>query len=203
MKKKMITLVAAAILVGALGVGTTLAYFSSEDEASNTVTMGNVTIDLKEKKDGVETQTGFEYGNVLPGDTLDKDVLVTVDENSQNAYVLVKVDYVSEGISDEKLSLLTFEASEDWTLVYNGRVTKAYMYKYNAEAATAEAMKASDGTLKVFDEVVVPGKEWTNDEANKKFAINVKAYAIQEAHLSATDALEELLASAGLVNNAE
>ena len=43
-KKSIITMVAALAFVGAIGVGSTLAYFTDNDAATNVVTMGHVDI---------------------------------------------------------------------------------------------------------------------------------------------------------------
>lgn len=95
MKKKTILVAAIAVmLVAALVVGGTLAYFTDKSEAKvNTFTVGNVAIDLTEtawKADADHT--------LVPGKFYDKNPTITVDANSQDAYVFLKLDlnkYVS------------------------------------------------------------------------------------------------------------
>ena len=48
-KKKLFTMVLALVLIGAVGVGATLAYFTDNDSATNVVTMGHVNIELTEE----------------------------------------------------------------------------------------------------------------------------------------------------------
>lgn len=95
MKKKSILVAAIAVmLVAALVVGGTLAYFTDKSDAKvNTFTVGNVKIDLKEDKwDPAAPHT------LVPGASYDKDPTITVKEGSQDAYVFLKLDlnkYVS------------------------------------------------------------------------------------------------------------
>lgn len=95
MKKKTILVAAIAVmLVAALVVGGTLAYFTDKSDAKmNTFTMGNVGIDL--------TETAWHDNDdhtLIPGKFYDKNPTITVDANSQDAYVFLKLDlnkYVS------------------------------------------------------------------------------------------------------------
>ena len=95
MKKKTILVAAIAVmLVAALVVGGTLAYFTDKSDAKmNTFTMGNVGIDL--------TETAWHDNDdhtLIPGKFYEKNPTITVDDNSQDAYVFLKLDlnkYVS------------------------------------------------------------------------------------------------------------
>lgn len=95
MKKKTILVAAIAVmLVAALVVGGTLAYFTDKTETvKNTFTVGNVAIDLKEP-----SWKADESHTLLPGASYAKDPTITVKEGSQDAYVFLKLDmnkYVS------------------------------------------------------------------------------------------------------------
>ena len=95
MKKKTILVAAIAVmLVAALVVGGTLAYFTDKSEAKvNTFTVGNVKIDL--------TETAWHDNDdhtLVPDKFYDKNPTITVKEGSQDAYVFLKLDlnkYVS------------------------------------------------------------------------------------------------------------
>lgn len=77
MKKKTILVAAIAVmLVAALVVGGTLAYFTDTDDATNTFTVGNVKIDLNE-------QQKVENGGLVPFDASKK--LVPGKSNDGNA----------------------------------------------------------------------------------------------------------------------
>lgn len=95
MKKKTILVAAIAVmLVAALVVGGTLAYFTDKTEAKpNTFTVGNVKIDLTEDK-----WVANADHTLVPGKFYDKNPTITVDAGSQDAYVFLKLDlnkYVS------------------------------------------------------------------------------------------------------------
>ena len=95
MKKKTILVAAIAVmLVAALVVGGTLAYFTDKTEAKqNTFTVGSVGIDLTEDK-----WNAADDHTLVPGKFYDKNPTITVDADSQDAYVFLKLDlnkYVS------------------------------------------------------------------------------------------------------------
>lgn len=95
MKKKTILVAAIAVmLVAALVVGGTLAYFTDKSDAKvNTFTVGNVKINL--------TETAWHDNDdhtLVPNKFYDKNPTITVDAKSQDAYVFLKLDlnkYVS------------------------------------------------------------------------------------------------------------
>ena len=84
MKKKIITscLVVALLVVGI--VGASLAYFTDKDAKTNVFTVGKVNITLNEKFDE-------KNAKLLPGSSknnaIQKEVTITNDDNSQEAYV--------------------------------------------------------------------------------------------------------------------
>lgn len=95
MKKKTILVAAIAVmLVAALVVGGTLAYFTDKTEAKqNTFTVGSVGIDLTEDK-----WNAADDHTLVPGAFYEKNPTITVDADSQDAYVFLKLDlnkYVS------------------------------------------------------------------------------------------------------------
>lgn len=99
--RRILLLLACAVLLVSLSVGATLAYLTSTDEVENTFTVGDVQIKLDEAK--VNTETGkavepeerIDDGNKLvrmvPGRLIDKDPTVTVLAGSEDCYVRVKV----------------------------------------------------------------------------------------------------------------
>ena len=109
MKKKIIALTVALVLVVAAAVSASLAYFTDSDKLDNSYSIGNVDIDAWETvyhTDGLGTPKvedsshpvigedvdggGYEYEGILPGDTMEK--IVTVDNNgTTDAYIAVAV----------------------------------------------------------------------------------------------------------------
>lgn len=94
MKKKLTLVVTCVVLVAAMVIGGTLAYFTdTTEEKKNTFTVGGVDISLTEdswKEEGDHT--------LMPGKSFAKDPKITVANGSQDAWVFLKVDlnkYVS------------------------------------------------------------------------------------------------------------
>jgi len=117
MKKKIIALSVALVLVVAAAVSATLAYFTDEDNLSNKYVIGDIDIDAWEDAEHIDMndnvineamfdinrelegnenadKTGYIYDNIFPGDTMTKEV--TVDNTGANgAYVAIAVTRTS------------------------------------------------------------------------------------------------------------
>src|SRR5574344_1106781 len=95
--KKFVGLLVAVGLIAAVGIGSTLAYFTSRDDIQNIFTLGNVGISLSE--DGAEIlETGIEFFDVLPGQTISKKPVVTVNDDSQPCYIRIKLELSAEPV---------------------------------------------------------------------------------------------------------
>lgn len=170
-KKKLLTMVLALVLIGAVGVGATLAYFTDNDKATNVVTMGHVDVELTEP--GFDTEDGTadnKISDVTPGQVIAKDPTITLDAESLDAYIRVKltVDGLDDNAAKEVLGALDIQ--DGWTLV-NG-------YYYYADPLTQENKSAT-----LFTEVTIP-YEWNNDYAEAEFTIDVAVEAIQADNLA-------------------
>lgn len=166
-KRKIITLLAALTLVGAVGVGATLAYFTDNEAATNVITMGHVDVELDEPnfdtEDGEDDKT---IEDILPGETIVKDPTITVGKDSKDAYIRAKIEFT--GLDDNQQVELLNNINVDTTVWY---LAEDGYYYYNA-------MVKAGSKVVLFDEVVIP-QEWGNEVANLKFEINVSAEAIQ------------------------
>lgn len=94
MKKKTILVAAIAVmLVAALVVGGTLAYFTDTDKATNTFTVGKVDITLNEKgADGKDFQPNQKlYPGTKTQNNIAKIVTVTNNEGSEDAYLWAEI----------------------------------------------------------------------------------------------------------------
>lgn len=88
MKKKSILVAAIAVmLVAALVVGGTLAYFTDTKSVTNTFTVGNVAIKLEEPNWKAD-----ESHTLYPGASYAKDPTITVENGSQDAYVFLEIN---------------------------------------------------------------------------------------------------------------
>ena len=92
MRKKLVALSMAVLMLAVAVIGGTLAYFTDTTDAQvNTFEVGNVDIDLTEPNWKGEA-------TLMPGSSYAKDPTITVAEKSQDAYVFLKLDmnkYVS------------------------------------------------------------------------------------------------------------
>ncbi len=86
-RKKIIGLVSTVTLCTSLAIGGTLAYFTDEDAAVNTFTVGDVDIELEEPSWEQE-----EGGNtLLPSTEYKKDPTITVQSDSQPSYIFLEM----------------------------------------------------------------------------------------------------------------
>lgn len=168
-KKKLITMLSAVALVGVIGVGSTLAYFTDNDAANNVVTMGHVDIELEEPQ-FAEANENNTIENVVPNQTITKDPTITVVAGSESCYLRAKVEISDKLTADQAAELLENINIDDekWVLSTDGY----YYYQDKVEKA------AEDQTVVLFDTVVIP-ELWGNEVANLSFKIDVTAEAIQ------------------------
>lgn len=87
MRKKIVALSMAVLMLAVAVVGGTLAYFTDTTKAAeNVFTVGGVDIDLTETEwDATEDHT------LMPGKSFDKNPTITVAEDSQDAYVFLEM----------------------------------------------------------------------------------------------------------------
>lgn len=164
-------------MIGVIGVGATLAYFTDTEAVTNVVTMGHVDITLTEpsfdKADGTQDNI---ISNVMPNTEIPKDPTVTVSTGSENAYVRVKLDIEAtevEGVEDEEalvLGLLDLD-TENWFF------SDGYYYYQSV-------MEEGD-TATLFTKVTIP-EDWGNEFAKFGFDITVSAEAIQADNFTPT-----------------
>lgn len=199
MKKKTILVAAIAVmLVAALVVGGTLAYFTDTKTADNTFTMGNVAIKLDEtdvNNPEVRTTKGNTY-NVYPGQTVTKDPIVH-NTGKNAAYIRATVNVsdwmnlVAAYYPDFKetfpndgykaaLNLLVGQLGEGWSVVdvvkgdifTIGQFDAKFILKYDGKLA------AGSETTPMFTQVMVPAG-LDNANASTFSSVKVQAQAIQ------------------------
>ena len=190
LNKKIVLAVASLGLVATMAVGGTLAYFTDTDAKKNEFVLGKVDISLVEdtkdlKAEKLEDESGINYSNVMPGDELNKNVDVKVNEDSRNAYIAVKINVVGDFTENEEtVAAPTVDVKEDWIEVAEG----FYVYK------EAEESVAENTVVDVFDTVSVP-TVWTQSH---DFDIEITAYAVQSENVDKDTAIAELKKLAGI-----
>lgn len=187
MKKRNILVLAGSLaLVAAIGVGSTLAYFTDTESATNNVTMGNVNILLTETSpadvsgnyvlgEEKEYEAGLEYTNIVPGDVISKDAKVTVADTSEKCYVRVKIEAKTSSknpkYKKEVKALINDALNLNEDLV---KGEDGYYYYQNVLDPDDEDANSFD----IFTTVSIP-TSWGNEAADKSFEIYVTAEAIQ------------------------
>ena len=204
MKKKIVSICLVVALIAIAVVGASLAYFTDSEKVENTFTMGKgVDIDLDEdvdvpddKKDdptwqpGTKTDDGADYEDVVPGVNYAKKAVISVEEDSQDAYVFAELSVKDYNKLYAALTAAGFDATDLSKLLVNadlgtGVVIDAWMDgPEGAEDTfhivfTKGVMEAED-TWTLFDAVKIPG-EFTSDIVKDlgEISFQIKGYAIQ------------------------
>lgn len=216
MKKKSILLtLTAVVLAMAIGVGGTIAYFTSTTaDVQNTFTVGNVAITLDEAdvtyandkwtagEDRVQSNT---YENVYPGAHLPKDPTIHVAADSQDAYVAMKVVISKaaawKALAEDHASLNNLETvfegytEANWTKIAATEQGDNLVYVYMWEQGKVSA----NADLTLFTAMNIPAELSSQEiETLDGFTVTATGYAVQAQGVTAETAKAELLKLAGL-----
>lgn len=170
-KKKLFTLVGSLALVGVIGIGATLAYFTDSDTETNVVTMGHVDIDLDEPIFSQENENNTITG-VVPNQPIYKDPIISVQQGSEDAYIRAKIEFT--GLDDTQIKQLRANINVDKSKWYYNETDQYYYYQGTLLAGQE---------VYLFDTVVIPAS-WGNEIADETFQIKVTAEAIQARNFS-------------------
>ena len=188
-KKRLVVTMASVAAIAAIGIGSTFAYFTSQDEATNAFTLGDIEIELTE--DNWDEDNGV---NILPMQTIAKDPAVT-NTGLNDAYIFLKVTVPQAEVqlegqeAAEVQDLFTLNnISDKWTLV--SEENGVYVYAYNETVAPEASTDA------LFDSVTLANLvEADYAEVIESLDINVEAYGVQTVSFdSAADAWEATFA---------
>ena len=108
MKKKVLLLALAAVILVAGSIGGTLAWFIDSASVTNTFTVGHVVIEASEP----EWNKADADHKLVPGKTLIKDPTVTVKQDSEKAYVFFKVT-----MSSNMAAVVTYTPASGWETI--------------------------------------------------------------------------------------
>lgn len=166
-KRKIVLLASALCMVAILAIGGTLAYFTDNDKATNTFTVGNVSIELTEPNwEGSGSQDAPE---VYPGEPLAKDPTVKND-GANPCFVRIKVEGLDclgdAGDITYRTDYVTGKLGDNWVKHEDG------YYYYNT------VLEVGAKTDALFDQIVIP-TGLTNGDAKTKFNVVVSAEAVQ------------------------
>lgn len=184
-----------------------MAYFSDADTATNTFTVGKVSIDLQEPSWNPDDTTST-FKDILPNQDIAKDPKIQNDGiNDAYVFIEVKVPYkalVTASDSGEKQTsantqLFTWTVNKGWVEVAKD-VTDAqnsgvytYVYAYVGTDASGNnntemlALKANEKTATVFDYVRFANVVEDQLLEATDLDIVVNAYAIQTTNINGTN----------------
>ena len=167
MKKKLTAIALVICLVAVALVGGSLAYFTDNDDATNTFTVGNVSIDLTEPKwDASGSQDAPE---VYPGEALAKDPTVTND-GANPCFVRISVTGLDcldpAGMITYRTDYVADKLGDNWV-----KHTDGYYYY-------TKVLAAGETTDALFDQIVIP-TDLTNGDGTTRYDIDVFAEAVQ------------------------
>ena len=110
--KKILFLAAAMVLILAVAIGGTMAYYTKTAKSESVITMGNIRIALHDVTDKAEVPDG-EDRIVMPGDTVNRTVTV---ENTGTHPAFVRIRFKNGfGTEEEKDSFVSLDFNtEKW-----------------------------------------------------------------------------------------
>lgn len=183
MKKVLMMVLCAALLVGASVAGT-LAYLTSQDSAENTFTVGKVGITLQEYK--VDEQTGkknetvvanLENLELVPGRTIEKNPFITVDADSETCWLFVKIENkLGDAVTINGLT------DNGWTAVEGHEGYYRYEYSVGAETVVTVFNSVTCSTAQTYEQL--------NGITDKNIVIT--AYAVQSEGVTSQNAWDAL-----------
>lgn len=191
-QKALIMLLAFALILGA-AIGGTVAYLmDSTEPIVNTFTYGDIDITLTETdtgKDDDDDPNTNEY-EMMPGETIKKDPLVTVKQGSKDNWLFVRLE--KSGNFD---TFMTYEMAAGWEqlLDADGKEIEGVFYRKVGESDAETDDKTFEvilnNQIKVKDEVTKEQLNALEDSTPPAYpTLNVTAYAVQRnAELEAID----------------
>lgn len=167
MKKKLIALTAAFLLVIGAAVAGTVAWLTDKTEAKvNTFTVGNIDIDL--------TESTSDY-KMVPGETIAKDPKVSVEEGSEDCWLFVKVE---EG--NDVAKFIDYSIASGWTAVPGA---SGVYYREVAAADTVQEFSVLTNDQVTVENTVTKDMMDGITEQTKP-TLSFTAYAVQKAGIT-------------------
>ena len=170
MKKKALLCAVAVVLVLCCAIGGTLAWLTAKtDTVTNTFTVGDINIELKE--------TPRDY-KMVPGNTIAKDPKVTVKAGSEACWLFVKVEK-----SANLDSFISYDIADGWTALPG--VDGVYYREVGAAAAKAGVTYSvlADDKVTVKDNVTKTDMNGLT-EATTYPTLTFTAYAVQRDNIA-------------------
>ena len=194
MKKKNLMLAVAACLIVLSIAGSSLAYFTDTDAATNVFTSG----------DGVDIELDYTHVSEkrYPGKTYNDVAKITLAQNSEKAYVGAIITLTKEKLADIMTESGTGDIPATISNIFVG--LNANTVKYDEETAgvctiyviVEDELTQQTPSATIFDKIQIPAK-WDRDQMKvfNDMEIKIKAYAVQTVGFEDVAALTALKAA--------
>lgn len=200
-----------AILILALGIltasviGTTLAWLMDETApVKNVFTVGKVDIELAEDYDDGDGNPNENWYVMTPGATIEKKPIVTVNANSENCWLFIKIDesanlddFITYNVILDDAQ--TTDVVEGWTAL--GGFDGVYYRAVEKSSANQEFEVLLNNKVTVLDTVTAEAFNSLKDESQYP-SLTFTAYAVQRGDNEAIDTAAEAWALAVAAQNA-
>ncbi len=191
MKKKVVVLVLAAMMVLGCAMGATLAWLTDSATVTNTFTPSNIDITLTETNPALDTDTnspnkGNHVAKMVPGSDITKDPKVTVLKNSEKCFLFIEID------NSEVAGYLDYTVATGWTQL-TGLPTDTDDPDYTANDVYYRVVNSSTGDQQ-FD-ILADNKVTVKSDLGKTEMAAVgtgvdmvfTAYAVQYENIATAD----------------
>lgn len=206
---KPLTILLALTLLLGCAIGGVIAWLTAETgEVTNTFTIGDINIQLKEhkllengeldEKDEVTENAGYQF---VPGDTLPKDPFVRVTADSESCYVFIKITEINNNLAALNGKVINWAVRDGWTEYKpkaTGFGTVSYYYRVVEQPGAGEAaledqvfyiLTGGDKANKFGQITVNPEitKEMVKSLTDNKPMLKFDAAAVQTANIADVD----------------
>ena len=176
-------------LVACISVGATLAYLSDNTGTmTNTFKFGALEVTQKETDgtNNVFNSGSLTYEDLVPGDTVEKEVKISLMDHKVDAYVYVAVKNSNNTLvkygNGEDTSFVAGVAS-DWKKVESAEGKDYYLYVYTGNTDAAKAVTHFTDSV-LFTNAQVQNADAGSDTVGADTTIKIASYAIQADHVT-------------------
>lgn len=188
-KSKLVIALMAGLLISTCAITGSVAWFTANDDITNTFTVGKISMKLDESVLGgigrtEKDQSGYK---IIPGATITKDPRVTINKGSEKCYVFVCVENgLNQAIPDA--TQINIDKTK-WSKL--PKTSNIYQYvDADENGVIVDAQTAEQVLTEVFKTITIDGDKVTpaniDNLANKN--IGVRAYAHQSENVTQTSA---------------
>ena len=193
MKKKIVAAALACILCIGVGIGGTLAWLSAETQVvTNTFTVGDINIELKEHvydpaaNNGAGalttalTTTGNSNYKFVPGDELPKDPFVTVKADSEACYLFIEAIAANNSRDDLNGDIISWSVDTTIWTPLNG-VANVWYKQLGATTTDTDYSILTGDEVSVNENVTKLMVEEINESQP---TLTFQAYAVQSDNIA-------------------